>query len=56
MSLHSWLQNLRSALTLNQEQRQPRRRASRRAGMHRPQLEVLEDRVTPSLVPPWSET
>jgi hypothetical protein len=48
MSLHSWLQNLRSALAPNRGQRQ--RRNSPRAATHRPSVEVLEARLTPSLV------
>src|SRR5262249_32921837 len=46
MSLHSWLQNLRSALTPGQ--RHPPRRSSLPAGARRPHFEVLEDRLTPS--------
>jgi Calx-beta domain-containing protein/VCBS repeat protein len=46
MSLYSWLNHLRSALTPRRGQRQ--RRNSSRAGTHRPSLEVLEDRLTPS--------
>jgi hypothetical protein len=48
MSFHSWLQNLRSALTPNRGRRHPRRRGSLRAGAHRISLELLEDRLTPS--------
>src|SRR5262245_55140576 len=55
MSLHSWLQKIRSALTSRQRQR--RQRSSPRAATHRPLLEVLEDRVTPSLAwPSFSES
>jgi hypothetical protein len=49
MSFHSWLQNLRSALAPRQGQRHHRRRGSPRAATLRPSLEVLEDRLTPSL-------
>ncbi len=52
MSFHRWLQNLRSALTLGRDQRQHRGRGSPGATTHRPSLEVLEDRVTPSFT--WS--
>src|SRR5262245_57953184 len=48
MSLQSWLQNLRSALTWGRGQRQHRRRASTRAARYRPYLEVLEGRCLPS--------
>lgn len=51
MSFDSWLQNLRSALAPGPRQRQHRRRGSRRAAMHRPCLEILEDRLTPSFSP-----
>lgn len=47
MSFHSWLQNLQSALTPSRGQRRGRR-GSLRAATHRPNLEVLEDRLTPS--------
>jgi hypothetical protein len=50
MSFHSWLQNLRSALALRGGQRHHSRPGSLRAATHRPNLEVLEDRFTPSLV------
>ena len=46
MSLHSWLQSLCSALAPRRGQH--RRRGSSRAATHRPSLEVLEDRLTPS--------
>src|SRR5437763_4550020 len=49
MSFHSWLQNLRSALAPRRGQRQHRRRASPRAATLRPNVELLEDRLTPSL-------
>src|SRR5262249_10139506 len=47
MSFHRWLHNLRSALA---PRRRDRRRDSLRAATHRPSLEVLEDRLTPSLI------
>jgi hypothetical protein len=50
MSFHSWLQNLRSALALRRGQHYRGRRGALRAATHRPNLEVLEDRLTPSLV------
>src|SRR5262245_25248018 len=49
MSFHRWLQNLRSTLSPRRGQRQHRQRGSFRAATHRPSLEVLEDRLTPSL-------
>src|SRR5262245_1334564 len=49
MSLHSWLQNLRSALAPGRGRH--RRRGSLRAATHRPCLEVLEARLTPSFGP-----
>src|SRR5262249_40740704 len=52
MSLHSWLQGLRSALTPGRTQRDHRRRASRRAATHRPSLEVLETRSVPAFLAP----
>jgi hypothetical protein len=48
MSFHSWLQNLRSALSSARGQRRPRRRGSLRAPSQRPNVEALEDRLTPS--------
>src|SRR5205085_11986091 len=48
MSFHSWLQNLRSALAPRRGQRKHGRRGSARAATYRPNLEVLEDRLTPS--------
>ena len=48
MSLHSWLQNIRSALMPGRTQRDHRRRGSLRARAHRPHLEVLEDRSVPA--------
>ena len=56
MSLHSWLQNLRSALAPSRGQRQHRRRGSHRAATHRPSLEVLEDRRVPAFVAPVDYT
>jgi hypothetical protein len=56
MSLHSWLQNLQSALTPGRTQRDHRRRASRRAATHRLNLEVLEDRCVPTFLPPVDYT
>jgi hypothetical protein len=52
MSLHDWLQNLRSALAPGRGRRLPRRRGSSRAATHRPNLEVLEDRALPSFSAP----
>src|SRR5262245_47748485 len=49
MSLHSWLQNLRSALAPGQRQRHHGRRGLHRAATHRPSLEVLEDRCVLAL-------
>src|SRR5690349_17628605 len=49
MSFHRWLHNLRCALAPRWGQRQYRRRGSLRAATHRPHLEILEDRLTPSL-------
>jgi len=54
MSFPSWLQNLRSALARGRGQRHHRRRGSLRATTHRPNLEVLEDRLTPSFSPATS--
>jgi hypothetical protein len=48
MSSTSWLQNLRSALAPSRGQGNHRRRGALRAAMHRPKLEVLEDRCVPS--------
>jgi uncharacterized protein (TIGR03118 family) len=48
MSLHSWLQNLRSALAPRRGQRKHKRRGSLRAATFRPNLEILEDRTVPS--------
>lgn len=51
MSFHTWLQNLQSALTPSRHERQHKRRDSRRAATHRLNVEVLEDRLTPSFGP-----
>src|SRR5262245_41844416 len=51
MSLRSWLRNLRSALTPHGSQRKHGRQGSRRDATHRPHLEALEDRLTPSFSP-----
>src|SRR5256885_11959889 len=58
MSFHSWLQDLRSALAPGWAQRQRRRHGSKRAASNRPNLEVLEDRLTPSFTftsLPWDQ-
>jgi hypothetical protein len=49
MSFHSWLQNVRSVLAPGRGQRRHGRRGSKRAATLRSNLEVLEDRLTPSL-------
>jgi len=49
MSLLSWLQKIRSVLALGRGQSHPPRHGMPRARTHRPHLEVLEDRHTPSL-------
>ena len=54
MSFHSWLQNLRSAVTPGRSQGRQRQRRSPRAATHRPSVEVLEDRLTPSFSPATS--
>jgi hypothetical protein len=54
MSLHRWLRKLRSALAPGRGQRQHQGRGSLRAASHRPSLEVLEDRLTPSFSPATS--
>ena len=51
MSFHSWLPNFHSTLAPGRSQRHRGRRASHRAVIHRLNLEVLEDRVTPSFSP-----
>src|SRR5262245_66260409 len=48
MSLHSWLQNLRSLLAPRRSRRNRVRRGSPRAASHRPSIEVLEDRCVPA--------
>ena len=57
MSFPSWVQNRRSSLPPNRGQH--RRRGSFRAATHRLNVEVLEDRVTPSLTfsgyLPWDQ-
>jgi Ca2+-binding RTX toxin-like protein len=52
ISLHSWLQNLRSALAPGRRQRKHKRRGSPRAPTQRPGLEVLEDRALLSFSAP----
>src|SRR5262249_54422631 len=47
MSFPSWLRNFCSALASRKGQRQQGRRGPHRAATHRPNLEVLEDRLTP---------
>jgi hypothetical protein len=54
MSIYSWLQNLRSARAPGRAQRQHAHRGSKRASTHRPSLESLEDRLTPSFSPATS--
>jgi FG-GAP repeat len=54
MSLHSWLQNFRSALAPRRGQRHHGRRGPLRAATSRPNVEVLEDRLTPSFT--WAGT
>jgi hypothetical protein len=54
MSLHSWLQKVRSLLTSSRGQRHRRRRDSLRAATYRPYLEALEDRCLPSFSPVMS--
>jgi hypothetical protein len=56
MSLHSWLQNLRSALAPGRGQRHHGRRGPLRAATHRPCLEVLEDRSVPAFIAPVDYT
>jgi hypothetical protein len=52
MSFHSWLQHLRAALPPRRRRRHDKRRGSLHAATHRPSLEVLEDRLTPSFLWP----
>jgi hypothetical protein len=54
MSLHSWLHNLRSGLAARRRQRDHARRGSKRTPTHRPSLEALEGRLTPSFSPATS--
>src|SRR5262245_46224986 len=54
MSFHSWLQSLRSALTAGQRRRRGPRSGYPRARTHRPRLEILEARLTPSFCPLYS--
>jgi hypothetical protein len=51
MSLHGWLHNFRTALAPGRGQRRHARPGSKRAPAHRPSLEVLENRLTPSFSP-----
>src|SRR5262245_45480427 len=52
MSLHSWLQTLRSALAPGRGQRHHQRRSSPRGATHRPSIEALEDRSVPAFLAP----
>jgi hypothetical protein len=52
MSLHRWLQNLRSVLAPRRRQRKHARRGSKRAPTHRPNVEILEDRRVPASLAP----
>jgi hypothetical protein len=54
MSSPSWLRHLRSVLAPGRGQRKHARRGSKRAPTHRPSLEVLEGRLTPSFTPAGS--
>src|SRR5262249_54490235 len=54
MSFPSWLRNLRSPLTPRLGRRLPARPGFKRAPTHRPNLEVLEGRLTPSFSPATS--
>src|SRR5262249_53118806 len=54
MSLHSWLRNLRPPLAPGRGQPKHLRRGRKRAPTHRPGLEVLEARLTPSFTPAGS--
>jgi probable HAF family extracellular repeat protein len=49
MSLHSWLQDLRSAFAPSRHQSRHRQRGYRRAATHRPNLEILPDRCVPAV-------
>jgi hypothetical protein len=52
MSLHSWLENLRSALAPRRGKRRHTRQGSHRGARHRLSLEVLEDRSVPAFLAP----
>src|SRR5262249_56214137 len=52
MSLHSWLQSLRSALAPGRGRHKHGHRGSKRAPTHRPNLETLEDRSVPAFLAP----
>src|SRR5262245_45438856 len=54
MSFHNWLQKVRSVLASSRGQRHHGRRASLRPAMHRPYLEILEDRCLLSFSPATS--
>ena len=54
MSFHSWLRKFRCALAPGRGRRHHNGRGSLRAATHRPSLEVLEDRLTPSFSPATS--
>ena len=54
MSFRTWLQNLRSTLAPSRCQRNHGRQSSLRAARHRPSLDILEDRLTPSFSAPTS--
>src|SRR5262245_50609292 len=54
VSFPSWLRKFRSALAPGRGQRHHKGRGSLRAASHRPSLEVLEDRLTPSFGPATS--
>lgn len=54
MSVHSWLQSLRSALAPSRLQRKQGALASLRAATNRLNVEALEDRLTPSFT--WAGT
>jgi hypothetical protein len=56
MSLHRWLQLLRSALALPRDQRHHGRRAPHRDRAQRGSLEVLEDRSVPAFLAPVDYT
>jgi hypothetical protein len=56
MSLHSWLQNIRSALASGRGQRKHARRGPKRAPTYWPNLAVLEDRSVPAFLAPVDST